>query len=210
MGGREEGSRQPSGEGKANLSVRKCGTEQRTHILCQLSLETGSVRSCAGRRQARDSVGRNRQNDPRGSRVCWSFQHPSSFVPLLIHMHITPLNSLSPLLSARWWELLNIYEASRPLVLLWVLGTGANECVPAQGDPKPGKGTATQRLAAQFPGPEESGRMKGGEAVARRETNGPATQKKAQSSIFACWNALEWVGMCVRQGTGPLRFPSRK
>lgn len=49
--------------------------------------------------------------------------HPLS--PLLIHMHITltnsTLNSLLPPnpLSGRWWELLNIYEASQPLVLLW-------------------------------------------------------------------------------------------
>lgn len=48
---------------------------------------------------------------------------------------------------------------------------------------------------------KKAGRMKGGEAVAKRETNGPATQKKEQSSIFARWSALEWVGMCVRQGS---------
>lgn len=199
MGGKGEGSRQRSGEGKANLSVRKCGTEQRAHILCQQPLEIGSVRSCAGRRQAQDSVGRNRQNDLRGSRVCWSFQHLSSFVPTSDSHAYYPDQlhtkfSFSPLLSGRWWESLNIYEASGTLVALM------NACLRT-GTRNPAKGPPHSSWPRSSQARKKAGRMKGGEAVARRETNGPATQKKEQSSIFARWSALEWVGMCVKQGS---------
>lgn len=132
--------------------------------------------------------------------------HPLS--PLLIHMHITltnsTLNSLSspqlplprPLLSGRWLELLNIYEASGPGALVALM----NACLRI-GTRNRAKGPPHSSWPLSSQARKKAGRMKGGEAVARRETNGPATQKKEQSSIFAGWSALEWVGMCVRQGS---------
>lgn len=165
------------------------------------------------RRKARDSVGRNRQNDPRGITGLLEFPAPFILCPPsdshAYHPDRLRTKYPHPLLSGRRWELLNIYEASRPLVLLWVLGN-AYECVPAQGDPKPGKGTATQRLAAQFPGPEESKEDEGWRSCCQ-ERNKRSSHIKERTEFHLCLLERSGVGRNVSEaGDWPARFPSRK
>lgn len=84
-----------------------------------------------------------------------------------------------------------------------------NACLH-MGDPKPGKGTATQCLAAKFPGPEESREDEGWRSCCQ-ERNKWSSHTKERTESHLCLLERSRVGRNVREAVDwPTWFPNRK
>lgn len=129
MGGKGEGRGQRGGEGKANLSVKKVrdGTKSTHPLPTVFGKQAQFAHAQEEGRPGIEWAGTGGMT-PGGSRVWWSFQYLSSFVPTSdshayypdqLHTKFSFFSPYPQTLPPRWWELLHIYEASGPLVLLW-------------------------------------------------------------------------------------------